>query len=495
METPTNRLHVAGVFVLDPPAGDPVSPGARFEEIRSVVAQRLERVPRLLRRPFRVPFDLQRPAWLEEQDVDIDAHVRRATVGEPGGARELDALVGELLSHELPLDRPLWEMVVAEGIEGGRTAVVARLHHAVLDGVAGVRAMAAFLDLAPVAERRADDRADDRAGRLDGPGAGGVLTRARSGGTPPPSSLDVWRYAAASLCEQPEAVRCALRRSADALVELAAQNRELAAAGAAPPPSLFSAPRTSLNGNVSAARHFATVSVPLADIELVRRKSGGGATVNDVVLCAVGGALLQLLERRGDIPERSLVALVPVSTRGPAPEPRSGRAHVGNDISGMLVSLGTTLRDPLERLREVARGSRVAKQQEQRAGGDFLETLTRAIPPVVTAGVMRGIERLRLFDRFPPPFNVVVSSVAVPDVQLFWAGSPVAQIYPAGPVAAGVGVNITSMTYKGVVRFGLVGCPVLVPDIDELAVLLGDAVAELVSASRAPRRPPGPRGS
>lgn len=490
METPTNRLHVAGIFVLDPPAGDPASPDARFEEIRRVIAQRLERVPRLLRRPVRVPLDLQRPAWIEEPGIDIDAHVRRAAVHEPGGAPELDALVGELLGGALPLDRPLWEMVVVEGLEGGRMAVVARLHHAILDGVAGATAMAAFLDLAPVAE----SRADGGAGRVDGPGGGGgAMARARSASELPPSSLDMWRYAAASLGRHPEAALAAMRRSADALVELAAQNRELAATATAPPPALFSAPRTSLNGNVSGERCYATLAVPLADIELVRQVFGDGATVNDVILCAVGGALIELLERRGDMPERSLIALVPVSTRGPASVPQSGRAHVGNDVSGMLVSLGTTVRDPAERLREVAHATRVAKRQEERSGGDFLEAMARAIPPIVTSGIMRGIGRFGLFDRFPPPFNVVVSSVVVPDVDLFWAGSPVAQIYPAGPVAAGVGLNVTSMTYKGAVHFGLVGCPALVPDIDELAVLLDDAIAELVTAALDAQRPLDPR--
>lgn len=494
METPTNRLHVAGIFLLDPPAGDPVSADARFERIRTVIAQRLERVPRLLRRPIRTPFDLQPPAWVEEPDIDIDAHVRRAVVREPGGAPELDALVGELLGADLPLDRPLWEMVVVDGVQGGRMAVVARLHHAILDGVAGATAMAAFLDLAPVAESGAAGGAESGAGRVEGPG-GGVTVGARSAEETRPSSLDMWRYAAASLGPHLEAALAAMRRSADALVELAAQNRELTATGTAPSPSLFSAPRTSLNGNVSGQRCYATLAVPLADIMLVRQAFGDGITVNDVILCAVGGALIGLLERRGDHPERSLVALVPVSTRGKASVPQSGRADVGNDVSGMLVSLGTTTRDSVERLREVAQATRIAKRQEERSGGDFLEAVARTIPPIVTSGLMRGMGRFGLFDRFPPPFNVVVSSVVVPDVDLFWAGCPVTEIYPGGPVAAGVGLNVTSMTYKGTVHFGLVGCPALVPDIDMLAVLLDDAIAELVTAALGTQRPHDQRRS
>jgi diacylglycerol O-acyltransferase / wax synthase len=487
METSTSRLHVAGILVLEPSDADAAtavaadSDSRRFEAIREVVGERVSRVPRLLRRPVRVPMDLQRPVWVDQPDIDLDVHVRRASVSAPGGQRELDGLIGEVLGRPLPLDRPLWEMVVVDGLAGGRMAVIARLHHAILDGVSGATAMAAFLDLVP-GERRAkvqEERGVARSARPPGHGA-------------EPPALALWRHAATSFAHQPDAAVALLQHGADALISLTRQNRDLASRGLSPPPAPFSAPRSVLNGSVTGERRIATLSVPLADLEFVRRVlglqesargPGSVPTVNDVILAAVGGALRRYLASRRDVPVRSLVALVPVSTRGPAQVPASGRAHVGNYVSGMLVPLASTVEDPVERLRAVATASAVAKAQERIAGGGFLETLCQAVPPCFVSGFMRAASRLLLFDRLAPPANVVVSSVVVPDVSLWWAGWPVSAIYPAGPVAEGVGLNVTSMTYRGTVHFGVVGCPRLVPDVDEVAVLLDDALAELVAVA------------
>jgi diacylglycerol O-acyltransferase / wax synthase len=497
MDTPTSRLHVAGVLVLDPPdherAGSGIADVAtlRFDAIRSVVGERVARVPRLLRRAVRPPLDLQRPVWVEDAEIDLDQHITRYEVAAPGGQRELDALVGEVLSRPLPVDRPLWEMVVAEGLAGGRTAVIARLHHAILDGVSGASALAAFLDLTP------GDRDVEATSGPDGEPTSSIqgcapdVTRLASG-TDGLSALGTWQYLAASLVHQSDAAVALLRRGADALVALNRQNRVLEASGLSPPPAPFSAPRTHLNGTVTGERRLSTLAVPVADLELVRRVLGPGAgaarrsrgaTVNDVVLSAVGGALRCYLETLGETPARPLVALVPVSTRGPASVPVSRLAHVGNYVSGMLVSLATTVGDPVERLRIVATASEVAKMQEDLAGGEFLEALLRAVPPFLFSRIMRTVNRVSLFDHFPPPANVVVSSVVVPEVSLWWAGCPVTAIYPAAPVADGVGLNITSMTYKGTIHFGIVGCPRLVPDVDEVAVLLDDAIAQLVAAA------------
>ncbi|MDA8309300.1 MAG: wax ester/triacylglycerol synthase family O-acyltransferase [Actinomycetota bacterium] len=488
METPTGRLHVAGVLVLDPPEGETRGPDLatrRFDEIRAVVGERVGRVPRLLRRAVHAPWDLQRPVWVESPGIDLDVHVRRATVAAPGGPSELDALVGELLSRPLALDRPLWEMVVADGLAGGRTAVVARLHHAILDGVSGATAMAAFLDLAP------DEPAEPAEPKRDGEDRADALTPEGPAG---PSTVAMWKYAVSSFAHQLGAAGELLQRSADAVVALSKQNRDLLSRGLQPPPAPFSAPRTPLNGAMTPERCFASSSVPLADLELVRRDVGAhgkgepvelAVTMNDVILAVVGGALRRYVSSRGELLPRPLVALVPVSTRGHPSVPSTRRAHVGNYVSGMLVPLATTIEDPIARLHAIAAAGRVAKRQESVAGGELLESLLRVVPPLVVSAVMRAVDRFSLFDRLPPPANVVVSSVLVPDVSLWWAGSRVSAVYPAGPVADGVGLNITSMTYRGTVHFGVVSCPSLVPDVHEVASHLHEAVAELVAAASA----------
>lgn len=490
-ETPTSRPYVAGVLVLDPPPGgapadEPAWGPASFDRIRAVIAQRLHRVPRLHQRTVRVPLGLQRPLWVDDPAFDLDAHVRRAALPSPGGQPELDAFVGEAMARPLPADRPLWEMVVVEGLDGGRTAVVARLHHAILDGVSGATAMAAFLDLEPDVP-------------VDMPGdvpveVPGEVPEDVAGRSTLPSVSSVLRYVAASIARQPEVVLGAFNGSLDAMVALADQSRRLAAEGRTPPPTPFRVPRTSLNGSVTSERVVGTLAVPLADLELVRA-SCGDVTVNDVILCAVGDAVWQTLAERGEHPAAPLVAMVPVSTRGPAEVADDGVAHVGNALSGMLVPLPVEAPDPFERLQAVAEAARVSKDQERLAGGDLLEGVTRALPPLLVRATMRGIGRFRLFDLLPPPVNLAVSTVVVPDVSLWWAGREVSAIFPLGPVVDGVGLNVTAMTYRGTVYVGLVACPRQVPDIQGLAERLGESFDELVVRAGSGSPPPSSQGS
>ncbi len=465
LETATAQLHVAAVVVLDPPTGQdgPAAPAARFESVREMVRRRLHLVPQFRQRAVRLPLDLLPPIWVDDPDFDLDLHLRRASLPAPGGPAELRELVGVLLARPLPPDRPLWEMVSVEGLSGGRSALVAKLHHAILDGVSGANTMASFLDLSgsPVP--------DDRPPPWAPP--------------PLPSHRELLRLTCGVLARQPEAAFGALRVSADVLTEVAAHNRRLSAAGTAPPPTPFRAPRTSLNGALSSARRFATVALPLDALREVRRVLGaraGGVTFNDVVLCAVGAAVDRLLQRRGEVPDRPLVALVPVSTR----RAEGASAALGNQVSGMLVGLGSEAHGPEARLRAVAAASRVAKEQEKLAWGRLLDEIARATPYALTTWTARCLSAARAFDRVPPPFNLVVSTLRVPDVPLWCAGAPVAAMFPAGPIAHGVGLNVTTMTYRGAVHVGLVACRRLVPDLDDLAVLVEEAVGELVDAAR-----------
>jgi WS/DGAT/MGAT family acyltransferase len=467
MQSRNSHLHVAAVLVLDPPEGKRslFSPATRFAQIHRVVEQRLHLVPQFRQRALEVPLGLHHPVWVDDPEFEIDDHLRRASLPDPGGPRELDDLVAEVMSRPLDHDRPLWEMVVVEGLSGGRTALVAKLHHAVLDGVSGASLLGAFLDLGPRSRPVPDPVEPWDPDPLPGPAA-------------------LLRHAASSLARQPEVALAALQRGIDALVEVADHNRQLASDGDVPPPAPFSAPRTSLNGTLSSRRRFATVTVPLDDAKVVRRAFG--VTVNDVVLAGVSVALGRLLARRGETPERPLVALVPVSTRpvaAPGPDEGPGKVPLGNQVSGMLVSLASDVDDPVERLRAIARGATVAKEQERLTGGRLLADMAEVSPPAVASRAVRWAAGLRLFDRLPPLCNVVVSGVPGPDFALWCAGSRVSALYPVGPVADGVGLNVTSMSYQGSVHFGLLACRRLVPDVGDLAILLDDALGELVGAA------------
>jgi diacylglycerol O-acyltransferase len=451
LETPTTPMHIGVALVLEPPEGTRslFSPSTRYAQIRRVIEQRLHLIAPLRQRAVRVPFGLHHPVWVDDPDFDLDDHLSRASLPSPGGQAELDAFVAGVMSRQLDPDRPLWEMHVVEGLEGERTALVAKVHHAMLDGVSGASVLAAFLDLTP---------------------------RTRVVELPPewnPPNTQMLRHAASSLARQPGSTLSTLQAGVEAVADLGMHNRELAGRGEQSPPGFFAAPRTSFNGAVSNRKRFAGLSVPLEDVKLVGRVFE--STVNDVLLACVSGGLRRLLAARGEEAEGSLVAMVPVSTRG-----EGETEELGNQISGMLVSLASDIDDPVERLDAISESSRVAKEQEKLHAGRFLGDLAQIALPALASRVARAVAGTRLFDKMRPPFNVTVSSVRVPDVPLFLAGSRVAATYPVGPMAEGIGLNVTVFSYLGHVYFGLLGCRRLLPELDELAVHVDDALGELV---------------
>jgi diacylglycerol O-acyltransferase len=458
LETPTTPLHVGVVLVLDPPEGarSLFSPTTRYAQIRRVIDQRLHLVGPLRQRARRVPFGLHHPVWVDDPDFELDDHLSRASLPSPGGRAELDAFVAAALGRPLDPDRPLWEMYVVEGLAGERTALIAKVHHAILDGVSGASVLAAFLDLSPRA-------------RI-------VAAPAEPWQPEPlPGSAQMLRYAAASLSQQPARVLSALNAGVEAMADLGLHNRELLERGSSPPPGFFSAPRTSLNGTVSNRKRFSSLSIPLEDVKLVRRAFGG--TVNDVILAGVAGGLRRLLDDRGEVTEQTLVAFVPVSTRA------AGGADLGNQVSGMLVALATDVDDPIRRLEAIAESTRVAKEQERLHGGRLVRDLAQIAAPGVVSRLARAVAGSTLFDRVPPPFNVTVSGVKGPDVSLFCAGSRVAAMYPVGPLTEGVGVNVTVFSYLDQLQFGLLACRKLLPELDALAASVDDALGELVGCA------------
>jgi WS/DGAT/MGAT family acyltransferase len=248
-------------------------------------------------------------------------------------------------------------------------------------------------------------------------------------------------------------------------------------------PWLFSAPRSSINGTISSRRSYASTSVTLDDVELVRRVFG--TTLNDVVLAAVGGAVRRLLESRSDLPDRSLVALVPVSTRR-----RSDKGALGNRLSGMLVALRTDKGEAGARLSAIAEVTRAARTRHLVTRGRMLDDVVELSPAFAVSRAVRWADGIGLFDHLSPPFNLVVSYVSGPSVPLWCAGGRVVGVLPAGPVAAGVGLNITVFSYLGRLWFGLLGCRRLLPEVQDLAIMVDDALTELVTASGVVRPAP-----
>jgi len=460
LETHSMHLQVGAVLVLEPDEADgsPELPALHFERVRALIDERVHLVPPLRRRVVRVPFGLHHPLWVEDPDFDIGFHVRRASLPAPGGPRELATFIADVVGRPLDPDRPLWEMHVVEGLESGHVAIVAKLHHAMLDGAAGAQALASFFDLGPV------PRAVPSPSRPWRP-------------EPVPSDAELMIQAMGSLVREPERAAGAVARTVGALRDLSERNRRLREEDdVAPPPAPFRAPRTSLNGAISPHRRYASTEVPLEDLLTVRRVFGG--TVNDVVLAAVAGALRRLLAERGERLDDPLVAMVPLSLRGEV-----DHDTFGNKVSAMLVSLATSVADPVERLISIAAGTRLAKDQARVLSEDLVRGWAQMLLPALSSRVARLAGNLRVFDHVPPLFNVVVSNVPGPDVPLWCAGGRLVALYPVGPIIEGVGLNVTVASYMGTLYVGVLGCRELVPEVAHVADHLSEAFGELTKAA------------
>lgn len=477
LESPTTHLQILGALIFDPTT---VAGGVSFERIRDTVAERVPLVPPFRQRLVDAPFGLQQ-AWLaDDPDFDVDYHVRRVGLPAPGGRTELEEVVADLASRPLDRRRPLWEFHVVEGLEGGRIALVPKVHHAIIDGVSGAEVMAAFFDLSADPSPRPlfgppNKEEPEREPTAESAGASGPDWAPDS----LPTEVDVLRELVASLPGHVEAVARTVGRSLQTFREVSDRNRTI---GGSLPPSPFEAPRTSINRAISARRRVAFGELPLRDVRRVREVLGG--TANDVVLTVVAGALRGFFARRNEQPESSLVAFVPVSVRT-----EDERDALGNRVSAMLVSLDDGVEDPVARLEHIKGGSASAKEQNRMIGPELVAGWAQAAVPAIAGRLSRLVTNVGLFDRVPPMFNLIVSNVPGPDFSLYLAGARMVAMFPVGPIIEGVGVNVTVFSYRDTMYVGVGGCWDLVPDIDVIARGMEETLAELVGEAERRDRP------
>lgn len=450
-------LHMGSLAVYDPATSPD---GLDLERVRELYRQRLPHLAAFRHRLVRVPGGLDRPVWVEEPTVDVARHVHGVRLPAPGTQEQLADLVGDLHTPRVALDQPPWDVWVVEGLEGGRVAVFTRLHHAAVDGVRGMEVQAATHDLAPTDPVF-------RPGGSAGAGCG------------EPGLLSLLEGAGLRLAGTPvRALRAAGHgaRSAGRLTGVLMRG-ELA--GMALP---FTAPRTSLNRAVGPRRGLAFCSLPLAPVKEAAHREG--VTVNDVVLAVTGGALRRYLDERGELPRRSLTAGVPVGLPG-----EGGTRPVGGNRWGVLVSsLATDLADPVERVRAISRSSRAAKVVQRAVGPDlWLDALD--FPPGLVGVAARGYAGLGLVRLHPTVVNVVVSHVRGAPFPLYLAGARMEANYPLGPIADGLGLNLTVISYRDSLDVGLAVCPDAVEDPWQLVAALRAEAADLAALSA----PPPPR--
>ena len=451
LETPTTHMQVQAVMVLDPST---VPGGYSFEKIKAHLASRLPRLPEFRRRLAFVPFDLHRPVWFDDPDFDIDYHVRHIAVPSPGRPDQLADIVGDIAGRPLDRARPLWEFWVIEGIEDGGVVVVARMHHATIDGVSGSSLLTSILDLEALP---VDESAPTQDWEPEHK----------------PSDFELLQHAIFSRLRRPLPLGLAmampnLLRGAFGLVQARLSSSP---SGGTP----FDTTCTPWNAPLTPHRRVAFASVPLDEVK--EMKNAFGCTVNDIVLATASGALRRYLERYDEVPERPLLAACPVSVRND----ETADIDSANKVSAMFVSLPTHLDDVDAQIAHIRDATRGAKEEHQAMGARTLLELGELAGPRsfgLASRLLGGLASLGSV-----PINLVISNVPGPPFPLYLAGARLRSMLPLGPPIEGAGLNITVMSYVDRIDWGFIACRELAPHLDDMARAVEDAHRELMKAA------------
>jgi WS/DGAT/MGAT family acyltransferase len=447
-DDPRASLAIGSLAVFEGPAPS-------FDDFVAWIESRLPLIPRYRQRLRTVPLDLAAPAWVDDTEFDLRWHVRNTALPAPGGSAEIARLMSRLMSQRMDRRRPLWEYWFVEGLADGRWALLSKVHHSMVDGVAGTD----LYRLVFTTERAVPGTV------VSGPPAPAIPEPV------PGPSLFVAR-AAWDLAWTPVRTTRVVARLLASPRRLAARATQTALGLAAMSGALRPLEDTSLTGPLDGSRRYSWTTASLDDVRAVRRSFGG--TVNDVALAAVTGAFRELLLARGEEPgPHSLRSLVPVSTRAAGDE-----SLLDNRVSLLLPYLPVDVGDPRERLAEVQHRVRLlASAGEPAAGAVLTAAAEHALYPLVALGTHLG---LRL-----PQHQVatVTTNVPGPRTTLYGLGRELQEMLPYVPIADRVRTGVAIFSYRSALTFGVTADYRAVPDVDVLAGGISRALAELVQAA------------
>lgn len=476
MEQGNQYMHVAGVGIYDPST----APGGkvRFKSVLNYFSEQISRSRVFRRRLVAAPMGLDRPYWIEDADVDIEYHVRHISLPHPGDWRQLMIQVARIHSRPLDMSKPLWETYIIEGLDNipgipeGSFAMYTKFHHSAVDGEAGAALIEALHSLSPVPDDAASagnqiivaDRDPTRAelyARAVGNRAKQVLDGSRL-------LMDLGSRAVragAEIVVSGKAAEWGLKFATERFGDKKANADEIAGSKDLPRFKVH----TRFDNDVSAHRVVDAVGFTLADCRKIRQHVAD-VTINDIFLAATSGAVRKYLVAKGELPARTLNAMMPISTRGAVKD-----ASAGNQIGMTTIPLRTDIADPLECLLAVRRGAGKSKAMSTVLGKDLPMKVLQILPASVAERMLRMTVMAMS--------NVVVSNVRGPDVPMYMAGAQLVLFLPVSIAFTGIGLNITGFSYNGTLWVCFVSCREMVPDPQFFSQCLDEAFEDLVTAA------------
>jgi diacylglycerol O-acyltransferase len=444
LETPNVHQHVGGLAILDPST----APGGTltYKDLVRVISSRMHLAPRFRQKVVFPPLSSARPVWIDDSNFDLAFHMRRAALPAPGSRRELIDYVQRVISRPLDRTKPLWELYLIEGMQDGLAAILTKVHHAMVDGMAAIDLASAIFDFSPEPQ---------------------VLTPPEWKARAEPSRMELLVEALKEQVTHPtrgvldlaQRINRSPSRVTQRLGEVLGGLGDLVGRGILAPPSPF-------NRRPGPNRRFAMVEEPVQTFKDIKRALGG--TVNDVVLAVVAGGLYRLLRyRREPTRGRSLRAMVPVSVRT-----RDQKSAMGNRVSSIFVDLPVGPMGGKKRLASIRERTKHLKESNTAVGAEFLMNIGTWAPPTIHAMAARAASRTRVI-------NLVVSNVPGPQIPMYVAGAKLLAQYPIMPIAESMGLSIAATSLAGTMAIGITADWDTLPDIEFLANAMDEAMAEL----------------
>jgi WS/DGAT/MGAT family acyltransferase len=446
-ETPTSPMHVGSVCIIEG--------SLKYETFKEVIESRMHQFPMLRKRLVEVPFSIDYPYWVDDPNFNIDLHIKRIALPQPGAWSDLREVASNIFSEPLDRSRPLWHYTFVEGIDNikqvpkGSVAIVSKIHHVAIDGVAGAGMLTLLFDGTDKPKKLPKPR-EFKANKL-------------------PNELSLTARSALSFAKNPlklpKMIASTVSATAKAGMLTRVQHIDM-------PTAPFTAPRTSINGIISAQRKWSAIILSLDRVKKLKQIMD--ITLNDVILGFCSGALRRYLLEKNELPTKPLVAMVPVSVREQS-EANAG----GNKISSMLVQLATQIEDPIERLERIHENTIKGKTYQGAIGAKSIANMMEVVPYGIANQAAKIYSRYNMAKMHNPAFNCTITNVPGPQFPLFVQGHKLFAVMGTAPIIDGMGLIITIFSYDGQIIISSTSDSNSIPDIEVFSRMLRESANEL----------------